>query len=218
MYVQPIYLDGCSLYFKPYLDLPRQTVKATKTGLRLDSNLVELTSLQRDRKVIDGWVNDAKAGELGAFEHLYRYFYKRVYALCLRMTANEALAEELMQEAFVMAWRKISQFHGDSQFGTWLYRLTSNLVISFFRTKKNQPLEGEDYDTLHSGHEAEKLHLKRDLERAIAELPTRARMVLVLHDIEGYKHQEIAEKMAISEGACKAQLHRARALLKARFS
>ncbi|NVJ51061.1 MAG: RNA polymerase sigma factor [Gammaproteobacteria bacterium] len=152
-----------------------------------------------------------------AFERLYRLFEKRIYALCFRMSSNSAVAEELMQEAFVLAWRKLDTFKGDSQFGTWLHRLTSNLVISHFRVKKNQEVDSLEFEIPSEYNAPEKLQLGRDLERAVAELPTKARMVLVLHDIEGYKHHEIAQQMDISEGTCKAQLHRARQLLKARF-
>jgi len=184
----------------------------------LSKKLVNLASVRETRDAVDIWVSRAKMGDIKAFEQLYRTFEKRVYALCFRMASNAALAEELMQEAFVMAWRKIDSFQGDSQFGTWLYRLTSNVVISYFRVRKNQSFEGEDSEMVGDNHSSDKLDLNRDLERAIAELPEKARMILVLHDIEGYKHQEIAEKMAISEGTSKAQLHRARQLLKARFA
>lgn len=184
----------------------------------MSAKLIDIQQVKSDRDQIDQWVAVAKKGDTNAFGSLYQHFYKRIYALCYRMAANEALAEELLQEAFVMAWRKLAQFKGDSQFGTWLHRITTNLIISHFRVQKNQWLNGTDAELEHNGEEASQLDLRRDLEQAIAELPDRARLVLVLHDIEGFKHQEIADQLSISEGTCKAQLHRARSILKERLA
>ncbi|WP_164503564.1 RNA polymerase sigma factor [Pleionea sediminis] len=183
----------------------------------MSAELISIQQAKSELHQLDEWVLLAQQGDVAAFECIYKAFNKRVYALCYRMAANEALAEELMQEAFIMAWRKLPQFKGESQLGTWLHRLTSNLVISHFRVQKNQMVEGSDAELEHSGNESSRLDLKRDLERAIKGLPDKARMVFVLHDIEGFKHQEIAEQMSISEGTCKAQLHRARTLLKERL-
>lgn len=183
----------------------------------MSANLIELNARRQSTKDVEDWVQEAQAGSLAAFECLYRHFKGRIYALCYRMSANESLAEELMQEAFVLAWRKIGTFKGQSQFGTWLHRLTSNLVISYFRSNKNRELEGFEVPELASNDESLQLGTRRDLELAISQLPTKARMVLVMHDIEGMAHHEIADVMSISTGTCKAQLHRARNLLKERL-
>jgi RNA polymerase sigma-70 factor (ECF subfamily) len=166
---------------------------------------------------VELWVQQAQQGCLQAFECLYRHFKGRIYALCFRMCANEALAEELMQEAFVLAWRKIQSFKAEAQFGTWLHRLCSNLVISYFRRNKHRELDGFELPELPGVDESLQFAMQRDLELAIAQLPVKARLILVMHDIEGMTHQEIAEMMAISVGTCKAQLHRARNLLKERL-
>ncbi len=183
----------------------------------MSANLIELNARRQLATEVEEWVYEAQTGSLSAFENLYRHFKGRIYALCLRMCANEALAEELMQESFVQAWRKIGTFKGESQFGTWLHRLSSNLVISYFRSNKNRELDGLEVPELPSNDESLQLGSRRDLELAIAQLPVKARMVLVMHDIEGMAHHEIAEVMSISTGTCKAQLHRARNLLKERL-
>ncbi|MEE4246679.1 MAG: sigma-70 family RNA polymerase sigma factor [Kangiellaceae bacterium] len=163
------------------------------------------------------WVKGAQEGSLSAFEALFRTFERRIYALCMRMCSNTALAEELTQEAFIQAWRKIGSFNGDSQFGTWLHRVASNQVISYFRVKKNTLFSSTDYDEPADTEVHQNYSLSRDLEAAVASLPEKARLVLVLHDVEGFAHHEIADQMSISVGTCKAQLHRARKLLRERL-
>ena len=162
-------------------------------------------------------VSRAAAGDTAAFEQLYADNLGRIYALCLRMTANPTEAEELTQEAFIRAWQKLHTFKGNASFSTWMHRVAANVVLS-----RRRKLARERDRTVHqedlSYHSAEGDRTNRgptvDLEAAIAGLPERAREVFVLYDIEGYQHQEIAEMMGIAAGTCKAQLHRARQLLR----
>ena len=154
----------------------------------------------------------ASAGDLGAFEELYRHSVSRVYALCMRLVADPGRAEELTQEAFVRAWEKLDSFRGDSAFATWLHRLTVNVVFSALRSRGRRESREEPLDTPSGPRAGERRDPVGaiDLERAIASLPPRARMVFVLHDVEGYRHREIAALAGITEGASKAHLHRAR--------
>jgi RNA polymerase sigma-70 factor (ECF subfamily) len=143
-----------------------------------------------------------------------------VYALCLRLTGNRRDAEERTQDVFVQAWRRLSTFRGESAISTWLHRLTVNLVLTERRStrrREQRVLAVEDPVVLEKPGSAPALTAGEagiDLERAIAKLPDGAREVLVLHDIEGYTHQEIGEACGIAEGTSKAQLFRARRLLR----
>jgi RNA polymerase sigma-70 factor, ECF subfamily len=159
----------------------------------------------------------AASGDRRAFERLYRDNVSRVYAVCVRMCGNRARAEELAQDAFVRAWERLPQFRGDSAFSTWLHRLTVNVVLEAQRSERRSRARVESDDVLDSAppvmrreFHAEKL----DLAVAIAALPPGARAVFALHDVEGYKHEEIAEMLDITSGGSKAQLHRARRLLR----
>ncbi len=160
-------------------------------------------------------VRRARRGDVDAFEDLYRGHVERVYAVSLRMVADPSLAEELTQEAFVRAWGKLGSFHGASAFGTWLHRLAVNVVLDALRARRRWRERFSEEPPAHPpaapvGDPAGVL----DLERSIAMLPPRARAVFVLHDVEGYKHREIARLMGLSVGACKAHLHRARRRLR----
>lgn len=162
-------------------------------------------------------VRRALDGDLGAFESLYRENLSRVYALTLRMTADASQAEDLTQEIFVRAWEKLSTFRGDSSFSTWLHRLALNFVIQKRRSDVRRlarvtPIADlEGFDRGLPDHPTEP---RIDLERAIATLPPGARTVFVLHDVEGYKHEEIARRTGAAVGTVKAQLFRARRLLR----
>lgn len=167
------------------------------------------------------WIDGALAGDARAFEHLYRKHAGRVYALCLRMTGNPSLAEELAQDAFVRAWEKLDTFRGNSQFGTWLHRLTVNVVLTALRSRnrRNEREFGlDDLSDLTAEMPPREPGVMEDLEKAIASLPAGARTVFVLHDVEGYKHEDIAQMTGTAAGTCKAQLHRARRLLRERLS
>lgn len=164
-----------------------------------------------------GLVGRAADGDVEAFEELYRETVGRVYGLCLRMCGNRSVAEELTQEAFVRAWQKLPSFRGESAFSTWMHRLTINVVLGHRRSSgRRQARETAAGEEWYSDGDAtrERPGVAVDLERAIARLPERARTVFVLHDIEGYKHTEISEVAGMAVGTSKAQLSRARHLLR----
>ncbi len=159
----------------------------------------------------------AQDGDMAAFEALYRQYSGRTYALCLRMCGNPSRAEELAQDAFVRAWEKLNSFRGDSRFGTWLHRLTVNVVLTEARSRGRRearvaPVEDPGSLPVAATGTTPGLHV--DLEEAVAALPEGARVVFVLHDIEGYRHQDIADMTGSAVGTCKAQLFRARRLLR----
>ena len=161
----------------------------------------------------------AAAGDQEAFGRLYRAHTARVYALCARMTADRALAEELTQDVFVRAWEKLPLFRGESAFGTWLHRLAVNVVLNRRESdgRRRAHLAADDDGSAVDSAPA-RPHApgdRMDLEQAIAGLPPGARRVFVLHDVEGYRHEEIADLLGITSGGSKAQLHRARLLLRA---
>lgn len=160
----------------------------------------------------------AAAGDRRAFERLYRSNLGRVFSLCMRMVADRALAEELTQDVFVRAWDKLSLYRGESAFSTWLHRMAVNVVLnqrkSAGRDRKRFGSEEDDLDEIvHPRREAPP-GTRLDLEDAIALLPPGARRIFVLHDVEGFRHEEIAEQLGITSGGSKAQLHRARKLLR----
>lgn len=161
-------------------------------------------------------IRGAKAGDTRAFEQLYRRHVGKVYALALRMTGKPELAEELAQDAFVKAWESLEAFRGDSAFGTWLYRLSANVVIDHQRKQKSwfsRFSSTEDEDYVEPAAPAADHGTRRDLDAAIARLPSGARTVFVLHDVAGWQHEDIAVRTGTAVGTCKAQLHRARRLL-----
>lgn len=161
----------------------------------------------------------ARASALGgteAFEQLYLSHYRRVYSLCLRLVGNATDAEDLTQEVFIHLYRKISSFRGESAFTTWLHRLTVNLVLMHLR-KRRLTFEPMDSDQLRDYLERQNPYTDMSLcverialERAIRQLPAGYRAILVLHDIEGYGHEEIARMLGITIGTTKSQLHKAR--------
>lgn len=159
----------------------------------------------------------AAAGDVAAFEELYRLNVGRVYALCLRMSGNPALAEELVQETFVRAWQKLGTFRGSSAFSTWLHRVTVNVVLGHQRSSdRREARVSGTVEEFIPDHKARGSHPGQaiDLERAISGLPEGARTVFILHDVEGCLHREIARLTGIAVGTSKAQLHRARKLLR----
>jgi RNA polymerase sigma-70 factor (ECF subfamily) len=165
-------------------------------------------------------VERAARGDRLAFERLYRLHVDRIYSLCTRMVGDRTRAEELTQDAFVRAWEKLAQFRGESAFGTWLHRLAVNVVLNDRQTegrrRGRQDDSVEDVDTMAHGdvRPGPVPGTSIDLERAIAGLPPGARKVFVLHDVEGYTHDEIGDMLGVTAGGCKAQLHRARLLLR----
>ena len=169
-------------------------------------------------------IRRAQRGDEAAFEALYRAHVGRVHALCLRLTADRAQAEEFTQDAFVRAWERLASFRGESAFASWLYRLTVNVVFLAQRGSRRRALrvltsdEPERLERPPSQGEREGEGGRLDLERAVASLPAGAREVFVLHDVEGYRHDEIAQLTGIAVGTSKAQLFRARRLLRERLS
>jgi RNA polymerase sigma factor (sigma-70 family) len=161
-------------------------------------------------------VRRATAGEMRAFEVLYRRHSGRVHGAVWRLSGmNETRAEELTQEAFVRAWQKLGSFRFESAFTTWLHRLAVNVALMDLRSR--DPEDHVDDEVMASFGDPAQPHCageRADLERAIAALPPRARAVLVLHDIEGWKHEEIGRELGMAVGSSKAQLHRARGLLR----
>lgn len=170
-------------------------------------------------------IERAKQGDAEAFEFLYGLHKRRVYSLCLRMTGNTASAEDLTQEAFLQLFRKIGTFRGESAFSTWLHRMSVNVVLMQLR-RKNLPvvpleetMEGEEEGTVKKepGAADERLAGAIDrlqLQRAVDELPPGYRTIFVLHDVEGFEHNEIAEMVGCSIGNSKSQLHKARLKLR----
>ena len=165
----------------------------------------------------------AAAGDTVAFEVLYRRHAARVHGVVLRLAGwQHARAEDLVQEAFIRAWQALPGWRGEAAFGTWLHRLAVNVALMDLRARRSRPvLDGDDDDALESLPAADAAGhgpgLALDLERAVAGLPPRARAVLVLHDVEGWTHGEIAAALDMAEGSSKSQLHRARGLLRARL-
>jgi len=164
-----------------------------------------------------GAVRRAQRGDTGAFEELYRRTVGRVYALCLRMTGDPTLAEELTQESYLRAWGRLAGFRGDSAFSSWLHQIAVNVVLSHYRgrsRRRDQTTQDGDLPVLEATAMYHSPGAAVDLERAIAGLPQRARTVFVLHDVEGYRHDEIAKLAGMAVGTSKAQLSRARRLLR----
>jgi RNA polymerase sigma-70 factor (ECF subfamily) len=169
-------------------------------------------------------IDKAKGGDTASFEALYNLHKRRVYSLCLRMTGNTAEAEDLTQEAFLQLYRKIATFRGESAFSTWLHRLAVNVVLMHLRKKGLPQVSLEE--SLEPQEEGPKRELgvadpvlsgsidRVNLERAIENLPPGYRVIFVLHDIEGYEHNEIADLMGCSIGNSKSQLHKARMRLR----
>jgi RNA polymerase sigma-70 factor (ECF subfamily) len=163
----------------------------------------------------------AANGNLAAFETLYQRYHRRTYSLCLRMTGNQTEAEDLTQESFIQLFRKVGSFRGDSAFSTWLHRLTVNQVLMHFRRRsvKNERTsdDGEmPEQAVHGTSNPSKMPVvdRIALKKAISELPKGYRRVFVLHDVEGFEHEEVARLMGISVGTSKSQLHKARLKLR----
>ena len=161
-------------------------------------------------------VRRAQAGDPSAFDALYAEHVDRVFALCLRMSADERRAEELTQDVFVKAWRRIGSFRGESAFATWLHRVAVNTVLDDRKERGRRPeqlsaLPGELFRERATGGTDPEGRL--ELERAVAALPQRARTALVLHAVEGYSYEEVAELMEVAVGTVKSHIHRARSLL-----
>ena len=167
-------------------------------------------------------VERCRSGDLAAFEELYRAHAGKLFSVACRMLGNPADAEDLLQEIFLSAHRKLEGFRGESALGTWLYRLATNHCLDYLRSRAartNQLTDTLDDDQGRfepgRGGLAEQAITKMDLERALAQLPEGCRAAFVLHDVEGLEHKEVAEALGIAEGTSKSQVYKARLRLRA---
>jgi RNA polymerase sigma-70 factor (ECF subfamily) len=163
----------------------------------------------------------AARGDASAFEELYRLHHRRVYTLCLRMTQNEAEAEDITQDIFIVLLHKAGDYRAEASFTTWLHRMTVNQVLMRFRRKKAKREEQaeDERDETHArrgaaGARPAQLIDRITLEDALARLPPGYRAAFVLHDIEGYEHEEVARLLGCAVGTSKSQLHKARTKLR----
>ena len=189
---------------------PASPVATPTAALHVDPNSTDLELCQL-----------AASGSLAAFEIIYQRYHRRTYSLTMRMTNNTSEAEDLTQEVFIQLFRKAGSFRGDSAFSTWLHRLTVNQVLMHFRRRsvKNEKVsdDGEmPEQTVHGTANPNKMPVvdRIALKNAIGELPNGYRNVFILHDVEGYEHEEVARMMGISVGTSKSQLHKARLKLR----
>ena len=163
---------------------------------------------------MDDVVRRARQGDVDAFESIYRAHAPAVYGLCRRMTGDETRARELTQDAFVRAWERLAQFQGRSSLRTWLHRLTVNVILHSMRADKRHADRLTGFDEGFAALSRESgIEEQMDVDAAVAKLPANARMVFVLHDVEGYSHEEIAGMMHIASGTARAHLWRARRAL-----
>lgn len=194
----------------PLLQAPASQVAPVKATVVVDPSLSDFALCQL-----------ASGGNLAAFELIYQRYHRRTFSLTMRMTNNTSEAEDLTQEVFIQLFRKSGSFRGDSAFSTWLHRLTVNQVLMHFRRRsvKNEKVsdDGEmPEQTVHGTANPNKMPVvdRIALKKAIGELPNGYRSVFILHDIEGYEHEEVARIMGISVGTSKSQLHKARLKLR----
>jgi RNA polymerase sigma-70 factor (ECF subfamily) len=186
-------------------------------GAVLGETIIPIRDDEDRRAMERRLVSEAQRGDLLAFERLYRDNERKVFALSLRLSCDVALAEELTQEVFVRAWRKLGTFRGDSAFSSWLYPMTVNAALSERRSRRRRDariVATEDPASHERMPPSPALEAGFDLEKALAGLPPRARAVFVLHDVEGRTHEEIAALLNLATGTSKAQLFRARRLLR----
>ena len=156
----------------------------------------------------------AQAGDLRAFEALYREHVGRIHALSVRMCGDASLADDLTQEIFVRAWERLGTYRGEAAFGTWLHRLAVHVLLTDKRATSRRLARVEPVGEVDGTAVDRPGGAWLDLERALSSLPTKARQVFVLHEIEGLGHDEVAEVMGTTAGTAKSQLHRARELLR----
>lgn len=161
-------------------------------------------------------IRAAQAGDLKSFQQLHTQFVGRAYSVCLRLLVDVQKAEDACQETFIKVWQQLPHFRGDSAFATWLHRIATRTAIDLWRKDKVLRLVDEGEPDHHSAFEEPEV--PKDLEEAIAALPSQARAVFVLYAIEGYTHIEIGELLGIAEGSSKAHYHRARNLLQESLS
>ena len=194
----------------PFIQAPTTQVLPAPETVSVDAGATDLELCQL-----------AAAGNIAAFEVIYQRYHRRTYSLCLRMSNSQTEAEDLTQEVFIQLFRKAGSFRGDSAFSTWLHRLTVNQVLMHFRRRsvKNEKVsdDGEmPEQTVRGTADPNKMPVvdRIALKKAIAQLPNGYRNVFVLHDVEGYEHEEVSRMLRISVGTSKSQLHKARLKLR----
>lgn len=177
---------------------------------------LDITARQKERRAVQA----AQKGDAAGFQFLYERYKSYVYSLCLRMTHDPALSEDLMQDIFLHVWRKISSFKGDALFRTWLYRVAINIVLLHFRRHKeinlpldNQTLPSTELKMMENIPQPD-LDQQISLQHTLGTLSPRYRSVLMLHDLHGYRHQDISQLLGITSGASRSQLHKARVKLR----
>lgn len=210
------------------MDLASPAIAADKVAFGIEETLPVLsTPSQEKSETVEPNEKDfalaqkAAGGNVAAFELIYSRYHRRTYSLCLRMMNSTTEAEDLTQEVFIQLFRKIGSFRGDSAFSTWLHRMTVNQVLMHFRKRGVQNEKttdsGEMPDQIVNGTERQSRMPIIDriaLNKAIAQLPNGYRTVFVLHDVEGFEHEEIARMLKLSVGTSKSQLHKARLKLR----
>ena len=176
---------------------------------------VRIGTAELSSAVIADAVRRAREGDVDAFEIVYRAHAARIYALCRRMTGDDLQARDLVQDVFVRAWERLTTFREQSAFGTWLHRLGVNVVLEHLRSRKRDDTRHVDAGEWIAGpgSMSDRLDARMDLDAALTRLPAGPRTVFLLHDIEGYSHDEIAQMTGIASGTARAQLWRARRAL-----
>lgn len=183
----------------------------------------ELTQEKLQEKLIEQrLINECKSGDSAAFKSLYDKYSGRVYSLALRMCGNNDIADDLTQEVFIKVWESISSFKGESAFYSWLHRICINCFLMKLRSDKNYEKKiSESFNNSEGNSEGNLLMIaytnddySLDMEKAIQKLPSQAKLIFILFEIEGYKHKEISQMLNIEEGTSKAHLHKARKILR----
>ena len=210
------------------MDITSSAITADDVAFQFEQSAVapvfvsptQTETAQADESDID-LARKAAAGNVAAFELIYNRYHRRTYSLCLRMTQSGTEAEDLTQEVFIQLFRKIGSFRGDSAFSTWLHRMTVNQVLMHFRKRgvQNEKTteDGEMPEQIVRGTEDQnKMPIidRLALDKAVAQLPNGYRTVFMLHDVEGFEHEEIARMLNLSVGTSKSQLHKARLKLR----
>jgi RNA polymerase sigma-70 factor (ECF subfamily) len=196
---------------EPLLKLVENTSAMSQAGVDISTtNSADVNAKTLELELIKA----AQAYDKVAFRRLYDMHMPRVYALCCRLCADRSQAEDATQEVFIQVWRKIQNFKGESQFSTWLHSVAANVTVSYIRKQRGwwqRMMNIEDSSA--DQQEAETSIADIDFEKLIYRLPERARMVFVLHAIEGYRHEQVADTLDMAVGTSKAQFHRARKLI-----
>lgn len=193
------------------MKLVESAVRITAAGSKACQ---ESVSIDDPSSVERALISAAQVQDKAAFKCLYEMHMPRVYALCCRLCADRSQAEDATQEVFIQLWRKIQNFKGDSQFSTWLHSVAVNVTVSYIRKQRGwwQRMTNIE-DSSAADREAESNIADTDFEKLVYRLPERARMVFVLHAIEGYRHDQVADILDMAVGTSKAQFHRARQLI-----